>query len=159
MAQELKATGTTGTVLPFWPNAARSVTTSTASSVTANAECSATKAQGQRRQSVAEHQPDLVVFVDDAELAELLQAGRVAVHRHGSKRNYADYRGEYLLLRQKGGRGEKRRVLASGRPEKLRAHLAGLGVALCVAHRALNVCPQCGRQGGNTKHDQKGESV
>ncbi len=153
MAHELKATGTTGTVLPFWPNAERSVATSTVT------ERSVTTAQTQRRQAVTEYQPDLAVFVDDAELAELLQAGRVAVHRHGSKRNYADYRGEYLLLRQKGGRGEKRRVLASGRPEKLREHLARLGVRLCVEHRALNACSQCGGKPSTRNNNRKGKSV
>lgn len=144
MAQEWQANGTTGEVLPFvLPNGARSVTATGARSVTP-------QGQRQQRATVTEHQPDLAVFVDDAELAQLLQAGRVAVHQHGSQRTYADYRGEYLLLRQKGGRGEKRRVLASGRPEKLREHLTGLGVRLCVVHRVLNDCARCERQGVNS---------
>lgn len=113
------------------------------SSVTAKGLCSVTaKRQKNQRETVTEHGPDLAVFVNDDELSSLIRADRVAVHQHGSKRNYADYTGRYWLLRLKGKRTEARPVLASGRPEKLKDHLAKLGVDLCLDHRSLN-CPKC----------------
>lgn len=83
----------------------------------------------------------LEVFTDPEHLRGLAAGGALRVHRHGS----GQYRGEYLCLRPAGGRGEKRPMLASGRPAKLRAYLSGIGVRLCLVHQraSLAACPDC----------------
>lgn len=93
---------------------------------------------------MAENPKDLVVYVSDGDLLTDIQAGIVRVHKHGS----GNYRGQYLALRPTGGRKDKRPMLATGRPEKLKEYLATLGVHLCVACRAVgqgSACQQCGR--------------
>ena len=94
----------------------------------------------QRREAVTVAE-DLKVFVSDGDLLALVKAGAVKVHKHGS----GAYRGQYLCLRPAGGRRDKRPVLASGRPEKLRTYLVTLGIRLCLAHRSLSfdACPGC----------------
>lgn len=92
---------------------------------------------------VAEHPDDLRVFVSDADLLSNIERGAVRVHRHGS----GEYRGDYLCLRPRGGRRDKRPMLATGRPEKLFEYLAGIGVHLCVSCPSVTVgivCSQCG---------------
>lgn len=97
--------------------------------------------------TVAENPKDLTVYVSDGDLLADIRAGVVRVHRHGS----GVYRGDYLCLRPAGGRNAKRPMLATGRPEKLREYLAGLGVYLCVPCRRVTVgaaCSQCGGKRG-----------
>ena len=86
----------------------------------------------------------LEVFADVNQLRTLAASGALRVHRHGS----GLYRGEYLCLRPAGGRGEKRPMLASGRPLKLRSYLLGVGINLCLVHRQarLTRCPDCHRK-------------
>jgi hypothetical protein len=83
----------------------------------------------------------LEVFADPESLHAMAAAGMLRVHKHGS----GEYRGRYLALRPAGGRGDKRPMLASGKPEKLRAYLAGHGVRLCLTHQraGLVACPEC----------------
>jgi hypothetical protein len=86
---------------------------------------------------------NLVVYVSDGDLIKGIRAGVVRVHRHGS----GEYRGDYLCLRPRGGRNDKRPMLATGRPEKLYEYLAGLGVHLCASCRVVTpggACSQCG---------------
>jgi hypothetical protein len=86
---------------------------------------------------------NLVVYVSDADLLLNIRAGAVRVHQHGS----GEYRGQYLALRPAGGGKDKRPMLATGRPERLKEYLSTLGVHLCVLCRAValgDTCWQCG---------------
>jgi hypothetical protein len=112
-------------------------------------ESSATKisatSKRQKREvfTVAENPKDLTVYVSDGDLLSDIRAGVVRVHRHGSRA----YRGDYLCLRPRGGRNQKRPMLATGRPEKLFEYLFSLGVHLCVTCRIVSegdTCSECG---------------
>lgn len=88
---------------------------------------------------------NLVVYVSNSDLLSNIKADAVRVHQHGS----GDYRGQYLALRPVGGRKDKRPMLATGRPQKLKEYLASLGVYLCVVCRAIALgdsCLKCGRK-------------
>jgi hypothetical protein len=93
--------------------------------------------------TVAENPKDLTVYVSDGDLLSDVRVGVVRVHKHGS----GEYRGQYLALRPAGGRKDKRPMLATGRPERLKEYLSTLGVHLCVSCRAVALgcsCSQCG---------------
>ncbi|MCI0392925.1 MAG: hypothetical protein MOB07_29690 [Acidobacteria bacterium] len=87
---------------------------------------------------------NLVVYVSDGDLVADVRAGVVRVHRHGS----GEYRGDYLCLRPSGGRKDKRPMLATGRPEKLKEYLASLGVHLCAPCRSVTLGGECSQCGG-----------
>jgi hypothetical protein len=87
---------------------------------------------------------NLVVYVSDADLLSNIRAGVVRVHQHGS----GDYRGQYLALRPAGGRKEKRPMLATGRPERLKEYLSTLGVHLCLSCRVVALSGSCLKCGG-----------
>lgn len=82
------------------------------------------------------------VFVSPEELQSLAGGGNLRVHKHGS----GQYRGQYLCLRPAGKRTDKRPMLASGRPAKLRSYLAGLGIKLCLTHREIAPCAGCAKR-------------
>ena len=86
-------------------------------------------------------EPGLEVFISADELKTLARGGKIRVHRHGSGK----YRGQYLCLRPSGRRTDKRPMLASGRPYKLRDYLSSLGIRLCLSHRAIDPCPGCSK--------------
>ena len=93
---------------------------------------------------------------DMSKLVELVKAGEVSVHRHGSRTESNDYRGEYLMVRAKGERGALRRALVSGRPMRLAARLQRWGVKLCVTHQTLSVgdeCQQCAEQRASLRRE------
>lgn len=102
------------------------------------------------RLTVAETRAGLQVNVDDQALLGLIAAGRVGVHKSGSRQQKHgqryDYRSHYRALRLNDG---GREVLAFGTPERLIEKLATVGVHLCLGHRravltAGNSCRQCG---------------
>lgn len=82
---------------------------------------------------------DLQVFASDEEIKTLAGGGNLRIHKHGSGK----YRGAYLCLRPAGSRTDKRPMLASGRPAKLKAYLAGLGIRICTRHRSVAPCAGC----------------
>lgn len=82
---------------------------------------------------------DLQVFASDDEIKTLAGGGNLRIHKHGSGK----YRGAYLCLRPAGSRTDKRPMLASGRPAKLKAYLAGLGIRICTRHRSVAPCAGC----------------
>lgn len=86
-------------------------------------------------------EPGLEVFITADELQALARGGKIRVHKHGSGK----YRGHYLCLRPAGKRTDKRPMLASGRPHKLRDYLSSLGIRLCLTHRAIDPCADCAK--------------
>ena len=96
-------------------------------------------ASGKRKRGqgivLAETDEGLQVTVDDETLFGLISAGRVGVHKNGSRQrkhgNVYDYRSHYRALRLNDG---GREVLAFGKPERLVEKLAQIGVCLCFAH-------------------------
>jgi hypothetical protein len=83
------------------------------------------KRRRKRALNVAEKFPELQINVDDATLFELISAGKVGVHKNGSRQKKRgatyDYRSHYRALRLNSG---GREVLAFGTPEKLAEKLA-----------------------------------
>jgi hypothetical protein len=103
-----------------------------------------------QRLTLAETRAGLQVNVDDQSLLGFIAAGRVGVHKSGSRQQkhgqLYDYRSHYRALRLNDG---GREVLAFGTPERLIEKLATIGVHLCLDHRravltAGNNCRQCG---------------
>lgn len=99
---------------------------------------------------LAETFPGLQVNVDDDTLFALVSAGKVGVHKNGSRQRKHgaayDYRSHYRALRLNSG---SREVLAFGTPERLAEKLAQIGVHVCFDHRRpiLTVgerCRECG---------------
>jgi hypothetical protein len=84
---------------------------------------------------LAENIPGLQMSVDDEELFDLVFAGRVGVHKNGSRQKKRgityDYRSHYRALRLNSG---DREVLAFGTPERLSEKLAQLGIRVCFEH-------------------------
>jgi hypothetical protein len=84
---------------------------------------------------LAETFPGLQVNVDDATLFDHISAGRVGVHKNGSRQRKHgaayDFRGAYRALRLNSG---SREVLAFGTPERLSEKLAQLGICVCFDH-------------------------
>lgn len=89
---------------------------------------------------------DLQIFASDDDIKSIAGGGNLRIHKHGSGK----YRGQYLCLRPAGSRTDKRPMLASGRPAKLKAYLEGLGVRICTRHRQVAPCSGCrkARKGG-----------
>ncbi len=106
-----------------------------------------------REDKSAETLTGLQVNVDDGTLLRLIAAGRVGVHKNGSRQkkhgNVYDYRSHYRALRLN-SRG--REVLAFGTPDRLTEKLAQIGVVLCFDHSrpVLTMgshCQQCESRG------------
>jgi hypothetical protein len=109
---------------------------------------------------LAENFPGLQLNVDDRALFELISAGRVGVHKNGSRQNRGgtayDYRSHYRALRLNSG---SREVLAFGTPARLTEKLAQLGITVCFNHRrpVLTVgtrCRNCGAGQGTLISDR-----
>jgi hypothetical protein len=103
-----------------------------------------------KTKTLAENFPGLQMNVDDGALFDLVSAGRIGVHKNGSrqkKRGIAyDYRSHYRALRLNSG---GREVLAFGTPECLSEKLAQLGIRVCFDHArpVLTIganCQKCG---------------
>ena len=111
------------------------------SSVTKKKVSVTAKRQGREVVTVTE---EVKVFVSDTDLYTLVKEDLVRVHQHGSGK----YKGHYWYLRRAGGRKDRRPVVASGRPQKLKEYLQGLGIHLCEICRCVAIGDACGVCGG-----------
>jgi hypothetical protein len=108
------------------------------------------RAKRMKAAKAAETFPGLQVNVDDDTLFGLISAGKVGVHRNGSRQRKHgtayDFRGQYRALRLNSG---SREVLAFGTPERLSEKLAQLGICVCFDHRrpVLSVAARCRKCG------------